>query len=86
MRSATVFEVTPCSAKARLRSNFEVIILLYFVIMGAKIRIYFDICKKMGDFLGERGRKRGNGDGGQTKRGEKFVTGEWGRMRNFAVR
>ena len=27
--------------------------------MGAKIRIYFDICKKMGEFLGERGRKRG---------------------------
>lgn len=54
--------------------------------MGAKIRIYFDICKKTGDFLGERGRKRGNGDGRQTKKGEKFVTGELGRMRNFAVR
>lgn len=54
--------------------------------MGAKIRIYFDICKKMGDFLGERGRKRGNGDERQTKTGEKFVTGELGRMRNFAVR
>jgi hypothetical protein len=44
-----------------LRSNFEVIILLYFVITGAKIKIYFDICKKMGDFLEERGQKRGNG-------------------------